>query len=110
MAPFSSAEDTEDTLKVRLQSLIESVIKPIGGTKIADAVSMAINDKTLLGNIAEAIGVVDSTGQTKMGYAKGFKDDNVGEYLMRIFGGSADKAIEEILYKKLDNAEYSAKF
>jgi hypothetical protein len=110
VAPFSTKDDSLDTLKVRLYSVIESIVKPIGGTKLADMVSLAISDKTTLGNIAESMGLVDPTGQTKMGYAKGFKDDNLGEYILRLTGGSADKAIEEILYKKLDAAEYSAKF
>lgn len=73
-------------------------------------VSLAVSDKTTLGNIAEAIGIVNPTGQTKMGYAKGFKDDNLGEYILRLAGGGVDQAIEKMLYEKLDNAEYSAKF
>ena len=77
IAPFSTKDDSIDTLKVRLYSVIESIVKPIGGTKLADMVSLAISDKTTLGNIAESMGLVDPTGQTKMGYAKGFKDDNL---------------------------------
>lgn len=73
-------------------------------------VSLAVSDTTTLGNIAEAIGMVNPTGQTRMGYAKGFKDDSLGEYILRLTGGGADQAIEKILYEKLDDAEYSAKF
>ncbi len=78
-APGNEAEKKDAGMQ-----FAKSLLGQIGLTKPADLISLAINDKTVLDNLASATNSISPQAQSAFGYSTGIKPDSFSEKLKQL--------------------------
>ena len=71
--------------KQALFDFVAATLKPFGITPTADVISMALSDKTVLANIANTMGVINTVNQTNFGLDNGTRTNSWQEATAKMF-------------------------
>lgn len=89
---------------------VKAILSSMGITQPADLALLGLTDKTSLANVADLIGAINPEGQSAFGYASGSNPKSFADKLSQVMNFSPDRAITDILYKKLGELDYQNRF